>query len=115
MLFRARFRTRTLGFLPMCFLLDRRTSWLRPFRMRSRGHPRLDRARMLHLMLFRMRRGLRHGMLLLSLGRVHGLLLPWLLPWLLSWRLRLVRNWTPGTNCRLVAFNRRPWHAIFSG
>jgi hypothetical protein len=69
-LFRALFGTRMLRFLPMRFLLDRRTSWLRPVRMRNRGHRsclRLDRTRMLHFMLLCTRRGLRHGMLLLSL------------------------------------------------
>ena len=115
MLFRTRFRTRMRGFLPMRFLLDRRTSWLRPFRMGNRGYRsclRLDRTRMLHFMLFRTRRGLRHGVLSRSLWRMHGLLLPWFLPW----HLRLVLNRTLGMDCcGLVVFSERPWHSIFSG
>ena len=104
MSFRTRFRTRMLRFLPMRFLLDRRTSRLWPFWMRDR---RLDRTRVLRLMLLGTRCGFRHGMLLLRLRRVHGLLLPG--------RLRLVLNWTLGVGCRLVVFCGRPRCTIFSG
>jgi len=140
MRFGMRFGTRMRLLFPMGFLLDRRTSRLRPFCMRYR---RLDRRSMLHFMLLRTRCGFRRGMLLLSVRRVHGLLLPWrlrlmhglLLPWrlrrvhgllllwrrrrvhglLLTWRLRLVLNRTLDLNRWLVIFYRRPWRSIFSG
>ena len=125
---RMRFWTRMRLLFPMGFLLDRRTSRLRPFCMRYR---RLDRRSMLHFMLLRTRCGFRRSMLLLSVRLVHGLLLPWrlrrvhglLLPWrlrlvhglLLPWRLRLVLNRTLGMSRGLVVFYSRPRRSIFSG
>ena len=93
---RMRFGTRMRLLFPTRFLLDRRTSRLRPLYMR---HRRLDRTRMLHFMLLRTRRSFRRGMflrtrcgfrrgmflrarcgfrrsmLLLNIRRLHGLLL----------------------------------------
>ncbi len=107
---------RMRGFLPMRFLLNRRTNWLLPFHMGNRRCRRLDRTRMLRFMLFCTRRGLRHRMQLLSLWRMHGLLLLRLLPWLLPWRLRRVLNRTLGMNCcGLAVFSGRTGRSIFSG
>ena len=122
-----RFGTRMRLLFPMGFLLDRRTSGLRPFCMR---YLRLDWRSMLHFMLLRTRCGFRRGMLLLSVRLAHGLLLPWRLRrvhgllWLwrlrrvhrllLAWRLRLVLNRTLGMTRGLVIFCRRPWRSIFS-
>jgi hypothetical protein len=101
---RLRFRTRMLRFLAMRFLLDLLTGRLWPFYMRNR---RLDRTRMLHFMLLCTRCGFRRGVLLLSVRRVHDLLLPG--------RLRFVLNRTLGMDRGLVVCPRRTRRAVFSG
>ena len=110
-----RFGTRMRLLFPMGFLLDRRTSGLRPFCMR---YLRLDWRSMLHFMLLRTRCGFRRGMLLLSVRLAHGLLWLWRLRrvhrLLLAWRLRLVLTRTLGMTRGLVIFCRRPWRSIFS-